>query len=125
LFTPAYAAPGSCKKVEGDKVVGKGVCHVISSKRTREQRTIHKNLRDFVFGVGKSVEEESIRMQNNLVSFFFLETGGHGEAFPPLAQVPSGWKIVVTAAFTVMNLADTLTNLLRFGVRRGKSFMKS
>lgn len=124
MFAPAYAAPGSCKKVEVDKVVGKGVCHVISSKRTREQRTIHKNLRDFVFGVGKSVEEESIRMQNNFF-FFFLETGGHGEAFPPLAQVPSGWKIVVTAAFTVMNLADTLTNLLGFGVHRGKSFMKS
>jgi hypothetical protein len=40
------------------------------------------------------------------------------EAFPPLAQVPSGWKIVVTAAFTVMNLADNVTNLLGFGVCR-------
>jgi hypothetical protein len=53
-------------QVEGDKVVGKGVRHVISSKRTREQRTIHKNLRDVVFDVRKSAEEESIRMQNNL-----------------------------------------------------------
>jgi hypothetical protein len=64
-------------------------------------------------------------MQNNFVLFSFLERGGHGEAFPPLAQVPSGWKIVVTAAFTVVNLADTLTNLLGFEVRRSKSLMNS
>jgi hypothetical protein len=103
-------------------IVGKSMGHVISSKRTREQ-FIKTSV--ILYLVSENLLKKNLSECRITLFLFFLERGGHGEAFPPLAQVPSGWKIVVTAAFTVMNLADTLTNLLGFGVRRGKSFMKS
>jgi hypothetical protein len=99
--------------------VGKGGSHVIASERTGEQFIKTSVILYLVSGNLLKKNQFECR-----ITSFFLERKEHGEAFP-LAQVPRGWKIAVTAAFTVLNLADTLTNLLGFGVRRRKLFMKS
>jgi hypothetical protein len=103
------------------EIVGKGGSHVIAIKRNPENR--EQFIKTSVILYLEKLLKKNLTECRITLLFFFRERTWRG--FPPLAQVPSGWKIVVTAAFTVMNLADTLTHLLGFGVSRSKSFMKS